>query len=63
MLDVEPTQGRLVANPAWSGGAAEHAPDWIVLGPDGRLPVDGHARAVLRHVGDGRIVPLEEMTR
>lgn len=63
MLDVEPAHGRLVANPGWSGGAVEHAPDWVVFGPDGRLPIDGSPPAVLRHVGDGRIVPLEEMIR
>lgn len=63
VLEVEPEHGRLVADPSWSGGAAEHAPDWILFGPDGRLPVNGAARAFLRHVGDGRIVPLEEMAR
>lgn len=63
VLEVAPDQHRLVANPAWSGGAVEHAPDWIVFGPDGRLPVDGSSRAFLRHVGDGRIVPLEELAR
>ena len=51
------------ANPGWSGGAAEHAPDWILFGPDGRLPIDGDAPAILRHVGDGRTVSLEEMVR
>lgn len=63
VFDVEPGQGRLVANPDWSGGAAEHALGWIVLGPDGRLPIDGSAPAILRHVGDGRTVSLEETVR
>ncbi len=63
VLDVEPRQGRLVAKPGWSGGAAEHAPDWILFAPDGRLPISGSARAILRHVGDGRTVSLGEMLR
>jgi hypothetical protein len=63
LLDAEPGQGRLVANPAWSGGAAEHPADWIVFGPDGRLPIDGSASALLRHVGDGRTVSLQEIVR
>jgi len=54
---------RLVAGPAWSGGAAEHAPDWVLFGPDGRLPIDASDRAVLRHVTDGRTVPLDEVLR
>lgn len=63
VLDIEPGLGRLVANPGWSSGAAEHAPDWILLGPEGRLPIDGSAPAFLRHVGDGRTVSLEETVR
>jgi hypothetical protein len=53
--------GRLVAGAAWSGGAGEHAPDWLLLGPDGRLPIDGADRAILRHVTDGRTVPFDEV--
>ena len=63
LLDVEPGQGRLVASPAWSGGAAEHPADLIVFGPDGRLPIDGGTPALLRHVGDGSTVSLQEVVR
>jgi hypothetical protein len=54
---------RLIGGPGRSGGAAEHARDWIVVGPDGRLPVDGLMPAALRHVPDGRTVLLDEVTR
>ena len=62
-LDADPDGRRLVAGPARSGGAAETAPGWIVFGPDGRLPIDGALRPVLRHVPDGRAVPLDEVSR
>lgn len=54
---------RLVAGPARSASAAEHEPAWILFGTDGRLPVDGSLRPVLRHVPDGRAVPLDEVSR
>jgi hypothetical protein len=63
VLDVAPGRGRLVAGPAWSGGAAEHPADRILLGPDGRLRVDGETPAVLRLVGDGRTVSLQGIVR
>jgi hypothetical protein len=53
----------LVAGPARSASAAEHEPDWILFGTDGRLPSDGSLRPVLRHVPDGRAVPLDEVSR
>ena len=42
---------------------AEHAPGWILFGPDGRLPIDGSLRPLLRHVPDGRAVQLDEVSR
>ncbi len=54
---------RLVAGPARSGGAVETAPGWVLFGPDGRLPIDGAILPVLRHVPDGRTVPLDEVSR
>jgi hypothetical protein len=50
-----------VAGAARSGGAGEHAPDWVLFGPDGRLPIDGAGRAFLRHVPDGQTVPFDEV--
>jgi hypothetical protein len=62
-MDGDPDGRRLVAGPARSGGAAETAPGWILFGPDGRLPIDGALRPVLRHVPDGRSVPFDEVSR
>jgi hypothetical protein len=62
-LDSDPDGRRLVAGPARSGGAAETAAGWILFAPDGRLPVDGAVRPVLRHVPDGRTVPFDEVSR
>jgi hypothetical protein len=53
----------LVAGLGWSGGAAEHPAEWVLLGPDGRLAVDGEASTVVRHVEDGRTVTLQEIVR
>ena len=44
-----------------SGGRAR--PGWLLFGPDGRLPIDGSLRPLLRHVPDGRAVPLDEVSR
>ena len=54
---------RLIPGPARSGSAAEHVPGWILFGPDGRLPIDGSVQPLLRHVPDGRAVPLDEVSR
>jgi len=63
LLPSDPDGRRLVAGPARSASAVELAPGWILLGPDGRLPIDGAVRPVLRHVLDGRAVPLDEVSR
>ena len=60
-MDVAHDGRRLVAGAARSGGAGEHAPDWVLFGPDGRLPIDGADHALLRHVPDGRTVPFDEV--
>ena len=62
-LDGDPGGRRLIAGPARSAGAAEHVPGWVLFGPDGRLPIDGSIRPVLRRVTDGRAVPLDEVSR
>ena len=62
-LAPPPPGFRLVAGPSSSGAAAEHAPDRVVLGPDGRLPLDGSRRALLRKVGDESVVALDEVLR
>ena len=62
-LDGDPEGRRLVAGPARSGSGAEHARGWLLFGPDGRLPIDGSLRPLLRHVPDGRTVHLDEVSR
>ena len=52
---------RLVANAAWSGGSAEHAAAQLVFGPDGRLPIGGPHKAVLRDIRDSSPTPLDEV--
>jgi len=63
LLDGDLEGRRLVAGAARSAGAAEHAPGWILFAPDGRLPIDGSLRPILRRVTDGRAVPLDEVSR
>ena len=63
LLEGDPDGRRLVAGPARSGSGAEHARDWILFGPDGRLPIDGSVQPILRHVPDGRAVQLDEVSR
>jgi hypothetical protein len=63
VIQGDPDGRRLVAGPGRSAGAAETLPGWILFGPDGRLPIDGVIRPVLRHVPDGRTVPLDEVSR
>jgi hypothetical protein len=62
-LDGDPDGRRLVPRAARSASGAEHAPGWLLFGPEGRLPIDGSLRPVLRHVPDGRAVPLDEVSR
>lgn len=54
---------RLIAGPAWAGGAAEVPAGWIAFGPDGRLPITGPVGVLLRRVSDGRTVPFGEVQR
>jgi hypothetical protein len=63
LMDGDPEGRRLVAGPARSASGAEHAPDWLLFGPDGRLPIDGSLSPLLRHVPDGRAVQLDEVSR
>jgi hypothetical protein len=54
---------RLVPGPGRSGGAVELGPDSLVFGPDGRLPTDGAAAAIIRRFPDGASVPFDEVSR
>ena len=62
-LAAPPPGLRLVADASWSGGAAEHAADELIFGPDGRLPIDGSRRALLRRIVGGPSVALDEVLR
>jgi hypothetical protein len=62
-LAAPPPGLRLVADAAWSGGAAERRADQLVFGPDGRLPIDGSRRALLRQVGGESTLALDEVLR
>jgi hypothetical protein len=56
-LGLEPT-------PAAAAAATRLPPGWVLLAPDGRLPVDPSApRPKLRHLPDGTTVPLDEVAR
>jgi hypothetical protein len=61
-IEVPPGQ-RLVGRTSSSGIAAPAESGWIVLSPDGSMPIDGSASALARHIGDGRAVALDEVTR
>jgi hypothetical protein len=63
VLEIDPDGRRLIAGPARAGGAVETVPGWILFGPEGRLPPDGALQPLLRHVPDGRTVPLDEVSR
>ncbi len=60
-LAAPPPGLRLVADARWSGGAAEHPADRLLFGPDGRLPIDGSRRALLRQIVGGSPVALDEV--
>jgi hypothetical protein len=47
-----------------SGSGLRLPPGWVLLAPDGRLPLTAaDPRPTLRHVPDGRSVPLDEVPR
>ena len=53
----------LQVDPSRTGTAIHVAPGWILLAPDGRMPIDPAAPTpLLRHVSDGRAVSVEEVT-
>lgn len=65
-LGAIPTGLRLTPDGAWSESGTRLPQDWVLLAPDGRLPIgprSDDARPTLRHVPDGRSVPLDEVTR
>ena len=59
-----PTGFRLHTDTARSGAATRVPIGWVLLAPDGRLPLDGSAlRPRLRHLQDGSTVTLSEVAR
>jgi hypothetical protein len=62
-LPADPLGRRVVDGPARAGGGAEPGPGVVVLGPDGRIPGDGPAVAVLRRLADGASLRFDEVTR
>ena len=47
-----------------AGSGLRLPPGWVLLAPDGRLPLDRRGSPTdLRHVPDGRSVPLDEVSR
>ena len=63
LLAAPPHGLRLVAGVAWSASGAEHAPDRLVFGPEGRVPLDGGRPAMLRSVDATESLPLGEVPR
>ena len=62
-LAAPPDGYRLIAGIPWSTSGAEHAPDRLVFGPEGRVPLDGGRPAVLRSVDATESLPLGEVPR
>ena len=58
-LGPPPVGLRLVPAVSWSASGAEHAPDRLVFGPDGRLPLEGLRPAILRPVDSDGSAPGE----
>jgi hypothetical protein len=59
-----PDDLRLHPTPVHAGGATRLPAGWVLLAPDGRLSVEGTSgRAQLRHIPDGKTVPLAEAVR
>jgi hypothetical protein len=57
---------RLTPDGASSEDGMRLPPDWVLLSPDGRVPLEALSaglRLTLRHVPDGRSVPIDEVTR
>jgi len=55
---------RLHVTPDRAGSATRLPVDWILLAPEGRLPIDaGSPRPQLRHLPDGVTVQLDEVVR
>jgi hypothetical protein len=55
---------RLHATPDRAGSATKLPTDWVLLAPDGRLPIEGASiRPQLRHLPDGVTVQFDEVVR
>jgi hypothetical protein len=63
-LGIVPDGLRLHPSPAQAASATRLPRGWVLLAPEGRLPVDGRSgRPELRRVPDGMTVPLDEVPR
>jgi hypothetical protein len=65
-VDLGPLPDGLSLHPPASfAGSAMRMPDgWVLLSPDGRMPSDRSSiRPLLRRIGDGTTVGLDEVTR
>jgi hypothetical protein len=63
-LGTVPEDLRLQPSAIRADAATDLPAGWVLLAPDGRLPVDpSAARPQLRHVPDGSTVPLDEALR
>jgi len=63
-LSAAPNDTRLVAPSFGAGSATRLPPGWILLTPDGRVPIDrADRRPLLRRLTDGATVPLDEAIR
>jgi hypothetical protein len=62
-VPADPLGRRILDAPSRAGAGAEPGPGIVVLGPDGRVPLDGPAVAILRRLADGASLRFDEVTR
>jgi hypothetical protein len=62
-LPADPDGRRLLAAPSRSGAAIELPAGSVLLGPDGRLPLDGRAPPLVLRLADGMTLDLDEVNR
>jgi hypothetical protein len=62
-LPADPSGRRVVDGPGRAGAGAESGRGLVVLGPDGRIPVDGPDGAIVRRLSDGASLRFDEVTR
>jgi hypothetical protein len=62
-LPADANGRRLIAGPGRSAGDVELGTGLILLGPDGRLPLDGPLPLIVRRLADGASLELAEVSR